>query len=327
MPKRAVVFGTGYAVPERVLTNEDLERLVDTTDEWITSRTGIKERHILAEDQDNSDLCIAAAKDALSRAGVAADELDLILVGTVTGDTTFPSTACRVQDGLGITGCTAMDVGAACAGFVFACGVAEGLMAVGRHRTALVIGCECLSKIVNWSERSTCVLFGDAAGAVVLRSEEGERGILASTMRCDGAGKDLIRLDFGQERVTLDGHKRPGTDGSVYMEGQEVFRFAVKAIADACYEVLRLADLQPGDVTLFVPHQANMRIIKSSMDRLGLNEDRVFINIEKYGNTSTGSIPLALAEADREGRLKRGDIVLTVGFGAGLAWGANVIRW
>lgn len=327
MRKRAVVKGTGMAVPSRVLTNQDLERLVETSDEWIMSRTGIKERHVLSEGQDTSDLCIEAAKEALSRAGISASEIDLIIVGTVTGDTTFPSTACRVQAGLDIHGCAAFDVGAACAGFVYGCAVANGMLTAGPQTTALVIGAECLSKITDWSDRSTCVLFGDAAGALVLRAEEGDRGILASTLHADGAGGELIKLDFSRPRTRLDETVRPGTDGFVHMEGQEVFRFAVKAIADACFESLKLAGLEPKDIDLFVPHQANMRIIRSSMEKLELPDEKVFLNIEKYGNTSSGSIPLALAEAEREGRIKQNDIIMTVGFGAGLSWGANIIRW
>ncbi|GMV36181.1 MAG: 3-oxoacyl-[acyl-carrier-protein] synthase 3 [Fimbriimonadales bacterium] len=327
MPKRAVFCGLGAGIPDRVLSNADLEKLVDTSDEWIVTRTGIKERRIASPGEESSVLCVRAAREALEQAEMDPQEVDLIIVGTVTGETTFPSTACRVQRGLGIERCTAFDIGAACAGFVFGGAIASSLFSVGTHNTALVIGVELLSKITDYGDRSTCVLFGDGAGAAVLRAEEGDRGILASCLLTDGSGADLIQLSYGLPRKHLDGALETPIHGTITMQGQEVFRFAVKALADACLRSLEMAGLTPSDIDLFVPHQANLRIIRASMEKLELSEDRVFLNIEKYGNTSSASIPIALWEAERAGRIERGDIVLTVGFGAGLAWGANVIRW
>jgi 3-oxoacyl-[acyl-carrier-protein] synthase-3 len=327
MPRRAVVKGIGFAVPERVLTNTDLERLVDTSDEWITARTGIKERRISGPGEDTTDLCLIAARDALDRAGMRPEELDLIIVGTVTGETVYPATACRVQEGLGVRGCAAFDILAACAGFVYGGAIASGMFQSGGYDTALIIGVEVLTKITDWSDRSTCVLFGDGAGAAVLKAENGERGILASSLKADGSGRALIYHCRDHPRTQLEGGLNGADGGYVHMEGQEVFRFAVKAIADACFEALEMAGLGPGDIDLFVPHQANLRIIRGSMDKLELGEDRAFLNIDRYGNTSAASIPIALCEAERAGRLKQGDIVVTVGFGAGLCWGANVIRW
>ncbi len=327
MPKRAVIQGMGVGIPDRVLNNADLERLVETSDEWITTRTGIKERRIIAPDQTNTELCIMAAREALERSKMDAKELDVIVVATVTGETPFPSTACRVQHGLGIAGCPAFDILAACAGFVYGGALISGLFAAGTFKNALLIGCEIMSQITDWSDRSTCVLFGDAAGAAVLKAEEGDRGILASCINADGAGRDLIKLSYDHDRTPLDGDQRAGAVGYASMEGQEIFRVAVRALVEACLTSLEKAGLQPSDVDLFVPHQANLRIITATMEKLELPQDKAYINIQKYGNTSSASIPVALWEAEKAGRIKRGDIVLTVGIGAGITWGANVIRW
>lgn len=325
---RSVIQGIGHYVPTEVITNEDLERMVDTNDAWIVQRTGIRERRKIAEHESASSISTEAAKEALERAGVHPDELDLIIVGTVTGDMLFPSTACLVQRNLGTKRSSAFDVGAACAGFIHALAVADAMIQCGQAKTILVIGADVLTRFVDWTDRSTCVLFGDGAGAVVLRAEENtDRGVLQTFMQADGEGALFINLEVG-------GSCHPACDPAsckyhktVQMSGAETYRFAVNAMGDACHRLLDAAGLTIDDIDLFVPHQANLRIIESAAKKLGLPDEKVFINVHKYGNTSGGSVPIALYEAEQEGRLKRGQLVMTVGFGAGLVWGANVIRW
>jgi len=328
MSIRSVVQGIGHAVPDKVLTNADLEKLVDTNDEWITQRTGIKERRICRDDEAASDLATIAAKEALEKSGVDAKDLDMVILATVTGDYIFPSTSGIVQDAIGAKKAGAFDVQAACAGTIYALSVADAMLKVGHAKHILVVGVDTLSKFVNWEDRSTCVLFGDGAGAMVLSAEENtDRGIVKTVLLSDGSGAQHICLEVGGSRYPLARHYSEPHNHYIYMNGAETYRFAVKAIGDACCKVLEEAGLHPDDVDLFVPHQANLRIIESAAARIELPPEKVFVNIHKYGNTSAGSIPLGLYEAEKEGRLRRGDLVLTVGFGAGLVWGANLIRW
>lgn len=328
MSIRSVVVGIGHSVPDQVLTNEDLERIVDTTDEWIVQRTGIKERRICSEDETASVLGARAALKALASAGVDPMDLDLVICGTVTGDMPFPSTACLIQENIGAKNAAAFDVGAACAGFIYSLNVASSMLESGRAKRALVIGADVLTKFVDWTDRSTCVLFGDGAGAVVLESRANtDRGVINTVIRSDGAGAVHIDLQAGGSRFPTGTLEKTNARTAIFMAGREVYRFAVQAMGDACCKVLEQAGMEASDVDLFVPHQANLRIILSAAERINLPEDKVFLNIEKYGNTSGGSIPLALSEAAESGRLQEGMVVMTVGFGAGLVWGANLIRW
>lgn len=325
--RRALVTGVGMAVPSRVLTNKELEAIVDTSDEWILQRTGIRERRVAGPDETASTLAILAAKEALSRSDVRAEDLDIIVVGTVTGDMPFPSTSCLVQAGIGAVNAGAMDVGAACAGFIYSLCVASSLIESGQSRSALVVGVDMLTKFVDWTDRSTCVLFGDGAGAVVVRAtESGDRGVLKTVMLADGTGARHIEYPVGGSKYPASGDQGARAKG-LTMNGSEVYRFAVTAMGDACCRVLDEAGYSAEDVDLFVPHQANLRIIQSAQKRLGIPDERVFVNVDRFGNTSGGSIPIGLYEAEQSGRLKPGDLVLTVGFGAGLVWGANLIRW
>jgi 3-oxoacyl-[acyl-carrier-protein] synthase-3 len=315
------------AVPSRILTNRELEDMVDTSDEWIVQRTGIRERRIAGPDETASTLAVRASHEALERAGLQAKDLDMVIVGTVTGDMPFPSTSCLVQAGIGAVNAGAMDVGAACAGFIHALCVASSFIACGQSRAVLVVGVDVLTKFVDWSDRSTCVLFGDGAGAVVVTAEVGsDRGVIKTVMLADGTGAKHIEYPLGGSRCPAAQAANPTSKG-LYMNGSEVYRFAVTAMGDACCRVLEEAGHTADDVGLFVPHQANLRIIRSAQKRIGIPDDRVFINVDRYGNTSGGSIPIGLYEAEASGRLKPGDLVLTVGFGAGLVWGANLIRW
>jgi len=320
------ILGTGSRVPDTIVTNLDLEKRLDTSDEWIRTRTGIKARRIVADNESTSDLAIAAARKALDDAGVTAQELDLLIVATLTPDYVMPATAVVVQEALGATTCAAFDLNAACSGFCYGLDIASNMLATGAYRKALVIGAEVMSRTVDWTDRSTCVLFGDAAGAVVLGHVD-QGGVLGSVLGADGRGANLLYIPSG-------GYKEPATPEAIaakrncmVMNGREVYRFAVQVMGEAAVNALTRCGLTPADVALFVPHQANIRIIESAAKRLGLPSEKVFVNVDKYGNTSAASIPLALDEAVREGRIHEGDIVVTVGFGAGLTWGANVIRW
>lgn len=328
MSRRAVIQGIGHCVPEGLLTNADLERLVDTSDEWIMQRTGIKERPICSDGEACSDLAIGAAKEALQDADTSPEELDAVIVGSVTGDMRFPSVSCIVQNAIGATNAGAFDVGAACAGFIYSCSVATAMIESGRAHTVLVIGADALTKFVDWTDRSTCVLFGDAAAGVVMKPETGtDRGVIESVLCSDGSGAKHINVELGGTRYPFGMPYSSEARPHIFMAGAEVYRFAVKAMGDACCRVLEKAGMSVDDVDLFVPHQANLRIIQSSAERLGLPSEKVFLNVQRYGNTSGASIPLGLYEAVQQGRLKRGMVVMTVGFGAGLVWGANLIRW
>lgn len=326
--RRGIVTGVGFSVPDKVLTNDELSKIVDTNDEWIVQRTGIRERRIAGPDDTASSLGTDAARKALAAAGMEPEEVQMIVCGTVTGDMAFPSTACFIHESLGIKPIPAYDVGAACAGFIYALANANAMIQTEVVDNVLVVGVDLLTKYVDWTDRSTCVLFGDGAGAVVLQaSETGDRGLLKTVLLADGGGAKHINYESGGSRYPFGEPYSEGRNRKVYMNGAEVYRFAVTAMGDACCRVLELAGLEPKDVQLFVPHQANLRIIRAAQQRLGLPDERVFVNVEKYGNTSGASIPIGLAEAEQTGRLKQGDLVLTVGFGAGLVWGANLIRW
>lgn len=328
MGRRAVVQSIGHAVPDKVLSNADLEKLVDTDNEWIIQRTGISERRICGPDETTGTLAAAASREALERADFDPKELDLISCGTVTGDMMFPSTACLVQAEIGAANAGAFDIGAACAGFIYSLASAAAMIEAGQIDSALVIGADALTKFVDWKDRSTCVLFGDGAGAVLLRAEENtDRGVLKTILLADGNGAKHINIEAGGSRYPLGDPRTADVRNTIFMAGAEVYRFAVNAMGDACCRVLEQAGMETSDIDLFVPHQANLRIIESAAKRLNLPDEKVFVNVQKYGNTSGGSIPLGLYEAVEQGRLKPGMIVLTVGFGAGLVWGANVIRW
>lgn len=328
MSVRAVIQGIGHGLPKKVLSNSDLEKIVETSDEWIKQRTGIAERRIAADDEASSTFAIMAAREALAASGAAAQDLDLVVCGTVTPDMPFPATSCLVQNAIGASRAGAMDIGAACAGFIYSLSVAGSMIESGNIKTALVIGVDTLTKFVDWTDRSTCVLFGDGAGAVVIKGETGsDRGLIKTVLLSDGSGAKHIEMAAGGSRHP---YGKPGTcdvRDSIFMAGAEVYRFAVNAMGDACCRALDEAEMDASQIDLFVPHQANLRIIQSAAERLGLPPEKVFINVQKYGNTSGGSIPIGLYEAVQEGKLKPGMIVMTVGFGAGLVWGANIIRW
>jgi 3-oxoacyl-[acyl-carrier-protein] synthase-3 len=322
-----MIRGTGAVVPDKILTNEDLERMVDTTDEWITARTGIKRRHIADDHVLNSDLSAEAARRALDDAGMSAEEIDIILMATVTGDMTFPATACFVQEKIGAVNAAAMDLSAACTGFIYGLTMADGLIAAGHCRNALVIGCEMLSRIVDWSDRSTCVLFGDAAGAAVVTPANGEdgRGILGTYIKSDGRLTHLLNMPGGGTKVPF---KVAVEENLCYlrMEGREVFKAAVNAMGEASVLVLEKAGLTSDQIDLFIPHQANIRIINATAKKLDFPDEKVYVNVQEYGNTSAASIPLALDEARQKGLLNSGDTVLMVAFGGGLTWGSAIVR-
>ncbi|WP_138185001.1 beta-ketoacyl-ACP synthase III [Paenibacillus alvei] len=321
------IIGTGKYVPERVLTNADMEKMVDTNDEWIVSRTGIKERRIAAEHEATSDLAFYAAEKALQAAGISAEELDLIVVATVTPDMSFPSTACLVQKRLGATKAAAFDLSAACSGFVYGLANASNFIAMGTYKYALVIGAECLSRITDYTDRNTCILFGDGAGAAVLGPVPEGRGFQSFVLGADGNGGELLKIEAGGSRMPASAETVENKRHFLYMNGREVFKFAVRIMGNAAEEALEKAGKKKEDISLMVPHQANTRIIHAALERLNLSEDKCVINLPYYANTSAASIPLALAEAAEQGRIQEGDTILLVGFGGGLTWGASVIVW
>jgi 3-oxoacyl-[acyl-carrier-protein] synthase-3 len=327
MTSRAHVAGWGKYVPERVLTNDDLTQMVETSDEWIRSRTGILERRIASDSDTTASMAIEAAHEAIEMAGIRPSDIDMIIVATCTPDHVFPSTACLVQDAIGATHAAAFDVAAGCSGFVYGLSVAADLIAAEAYQTALVIGAETLSRIVDWEDRATCVLFGDGAGAVILRSNGADGGILSSVLGSDGSGGDLLHLPAGGSRHPASHHTVSERMHFLKMKGREVFRFAVSVMPDATRQVLGQAGLTLEEVSLIIPHQANRRITNASVKALGLPEDRIYSNVERYGNTSAASIPIALCEAVEEDRVHRDDLVVLVGFGAGLTWAASAVRW
>jgi len=324
---RARITGTGAAVPDKALTNADLEKLVDTSDEWITARTGIKERRIAAGHEYTSTFATRAAENALEMAGIGPEELDLIIVATVTPDFPFPSTACLVQNNLKATKATAYDISAACSGFLYGLSLADMYIKTGAVRKALIIGAEVLSRIVDWTDRNTCCLFGDGAGAVVVEARAGEQGILSTHIHSDGRHWELLyQPGVGSRNPAV---QKTLDERLVYisMQGNEIFKLAVRAMEEVALEALAANNLSTSDIDLFIPHQANRRIIDAIGKRLGLDEKRLFINLERYGNTSSASIPIALDEANRSARIMSGDILLLDAFGGGLTWGAALMRW
>ncbi len=324
----AFILGTGRALPSRVLTNQDLEKMVETSDEWITQRTGIKERRIVAEGESNSQLAVAAARKALERAGVAPEELDLIIVATLTPDYLMPSVAILVQEALGASRAGAFDLSATCSGFLYALSIADKFVREDPARKILVIGSEVLSHKTNWEDRTTCVLFGDGAGAaVVTGSPDGRRGVLSTHLHADGTLWHLLTLKGCGSLYPPCDPRIPREDYFIRMQGREVFKQAVRAMEAVALEALEANGVDPSELSLLIPHQANIRIIEYLRERLGLPEEKVFVNIHRYGNTSAASIPIALDEAREEGRISPGDLILMVSFGGGFTWAAVLMRW
>jgi len=322
------IAGTGSYLPERIMTNKDLESVVDTTEEWITSRTGIKERRIAAEGENTSDLATAAAKNALENAGIDAADIDLIIVGTITPDTLTPATACYVQHNIGATSALAFDVSAACSGFLYAMEIAQRMISDGAFKNALIIGAEKLSAFTNWSDRNTCVLFGDGAGAAVLtRGTENTGRILATKVGTDGSKASILNIPGGGSACPTTRENADQKLASLAMQGKEVFKHAVNAMKRSAEAVIEDAGLNADNIKLVIPHQANLRIIDAIADRLTIPNEKVFVNLHKYGNTSAAAVAIALDEAHREGKFERGDNIVLVGFGAGLTWAAVAIEW
>ena len=316
---RSVVAGVGSALPKRLVTNEELARTVDTSDQWIVDRTGIKSRYLAGEGETTATLARDAALKALENAGVEASDIGLIVLATATPDQTFPSSATKVQAMLGIDDCIAFDVHAVCTGFLYALTVADSMLRSGSAKAALVIGSETFSRILDWEDRATCVLFGDGAGALVLKSEESESGVLATRLHADGRHNDLLFVDGGPSTT--------GTVGKLRMKGREVFRHAVTNLADVLSEVLEAAGLQASDVDWVVPHQANARILDATSKKLGLPAEKVVVTVDRHANTSAASVPLAFDAAVRDGRIKRGDIVILEAMGGGFTWGAAALKY
>lgn len=322
MALRSKFLGCGSYLPENAVTNDELSKRVDTTDEWIVARTGIKKRHIAADDELTSDLARKAALKAIEHAGIDAQEIDLIILGTTTPDNTFPSTATKVQAQLGLTHGFAMDVQAVCSGFMFALATADNFLKAGQGRTALVIGAETFTRLLDWEDRTTCVLFGDGAGAVILRAEEETNespGIISTHLHSDGRYQDLLMVDGGPSATQTTGHVR--------MTGKEVFRHAVKNLADVVTEALAANNLNADDIDWIVPHQANKRILDGTAKKLKISPDKVVVTVEQHANTSAASIPLALDYAVKDGRIKRGDLIILEAMGGGLTWGSALVRW
>ena len=328
MARYAAIAGTGSYVPETVLTNFDLEKMVDTTDEWIRKRTGIVERRISDGDMATSDLAVRAARQAIKTAEVDPLDVDMIIVGTVTPDTLFPATGCYVQQGIGAKNASAFDLSAACAGFIYGLDVADGMIKSGRYDTILVIGGEVFSNILDWTDRSTCVLFGDGAGAAVLRATDEPTGIIASYIGSDGdnADIDLLGVPAGGSRLPPSHETIDKKLHSIKMSGREVFKLGVRIMPESAQRVLEQSGLTIDDIDLLIPHQANLRIIEAVGERLGIPREKVYVNVDKYGNTSAATVIIALDEAIREGRAKQGDNILLVTFGAGLTWGSTLLK-
>lgn len=328
MAQYAAITGTGSYLPEEILTNFDLEKRVNTSDEWIRQRTGIVERRIADPDMATSDLCIRAARQAIKRAEIDPLDIEMIIVGTATPDTFFPSTACYVQQGIGAKNACAFDLSAACAGFVYGLDLADGLIKSGRYQTILVVGGEVFNKILDWEDRNTCVLFGDAAGAAIVQGTDEATGILASYIGSDGdyADTELLGMPAGGTRLPASQETVNQRQHFLKMRGREVFKLGVRIMPEAAQRALDLAGVTIDEIDLFIPHQANMRIIEAVGERLGIAPEKVYINVDKYGNTSAATTIVALDEAIGEGRVKPGDLVLLVTFGAGLTWGSTLIR-
>ncbi len=323
---KSMIVSTGSAIPEKVLTNHDLEKMVDTSDEWIRTRTGIEKRHIAAENELTSDLATAAAKKAMQEANVSPEELDYIILATITPDVGFPSTACFVQMNLGAVNATAMDISAACTGFIYALELADTLITVNKAKTVLVIGAETLSKVTDYTDRATCVLFGDGAGAAILKPAENSRGVLGTFTKSNGNLHYLLHIPgLGTKHLptheTLDQHLH-----YIRMAGREVFKYAVTAMGEAAVKIIQDTGLNNDEIDLLISHQANLRIIDATAKRLNIPSERVFVNVNNYGNTSAASIPIALDEAMRTGKIHQGNTVVLVAFGAGFTWGSAAIK-
>lgn len=324
---RARVVSTGYYLPERVLTNKDLEKMVDTTDEWITTRTGIKERRIARDDESASDMGVNAARHALEKGGIKPEEIDAVICATITPDYPLPSTACLIQKCLELKNAFAFDLSAACSGFIYALSSAEDMLLQDKAKTVLVVATEKLSYITDWKERSTCVLFGDGAGAVILKKSEGENGILSTYLGSDGTLDDLLIVPVGGSRRPLTEETIRMREHYLKMEGNKVFKVAVQRMAESATKAIEKAGIRPENIKLIIPHQANLRIIDAIAKRLDLKKEQVFINVDKTGNTSAASIAISLAEAEAEKLIKEGDIVVLVSFGSGVTWAGMALRW
>lgn len=327
MTRAVGILGMGHYVPEKILTNFDLEKMVETSDQWITERTGIKQRHIAAPEEATSDLCYNVAMIALKDAGVAPEELDLVIVATASPDHVFPSTACLVQDRIGAKNAAAFDLAAGCSGFVYSLGVASQMIATGLYKHALIIGAETLSRIMNWTDRNTCVLFGDGAGAAVLGPVEEGYGVLGIDMGADGSGGKYLIQPAGGSRNPASPETVEANDHTIHMNGPEVFKFAIQIMGKTAKRALAKANMKAEDLDMLFPHQANLRIISSAAKRLKMPMEKVWVNVDKYANTSAASIPIALCEAQAAGALKKGDNILLDGFGAGLTWASIVLKW
>lgn len=325
--KYAGILGMGFYVPEKVLTNYDLEKMVETSHDWIVERTGIKERHIAAPEQATSDQALIAARKALEDAGIEAEQLDCIIVATETPDTKFPSTACFLQDLLGAKDAAAFDLSAGCSGFVYSLSVANSMITSGLYKHILIVGAETLSRIMNWKDRNTCVLFGDGAGAAVVGEVPEGYGILSVEMGADGSGGKFLQMPAGGSRKPASHETVDNNEHYIFMDGSEVFKFAVKIMASASKKVMDKAGISSEEVDLIIPHQANTRIISASAKRLHVPEEKVFVNVDRYGNTSAASVPIALCEARQQGLVKKDGKIVLVGFGAGLTWAAVAMKW
>ena len=325
--QKAGVLGVGYYAPERIMTNYDLEKMVDTSNEWIVERTGISERRIAADDQATSDISYLAAQKALKAANITAEELDLVIVCTLTPDNLFPSTACILQDKLGAKKAGAFDLSAGCSGFVYGLSVACQMVSTGLHKKVLVVGAEVLSRITNWKDRNTCVIFADGAGAAVVGTVNDDSGFVNSILGADGSGGSYIIQPAGGSRMPATVETVEKNLHTIHMDGSEVFKFASRIVPKMTKEVLENTGIDVSDIDIIIPHQANARIINSAAKRLGISADRFFVNINRYGNTSAGSVPLALGEAWEQGLIKKGDNVLLLGFGTGLTWAACLLKW
>ena len=321
------IVATGRALPRTALSNKDLERYMDTSDEWIKSRTGINQRYAMRQGESLAEIATAASRIALERAGLNASDLDAIIVGTVSSEYAFPSFACQIQHQLGISSIPAFDVAAACSGFIYAISVADSQMRAGDFKRVLVVGADALSTMVDWKDRRTAVLFGDGAGAVVMVTEPGSRGVLSSLLRSSGEHWNLLSVRATGVRSTIDSEVRRCADDAIQMKGPELFKIAVKSMEEVSRLVAERAGVKLDEIDLFVPHQANMRIISAVADRLGMSQEKVFTNIDRFGNTSAASVPIALDEAIEQGRIHDNSIVMLNACGGGLTWGANLIRW
>ncbi len=324
---RVMVAGTGAYLPERILTNAELETMVETSDEWIVTRTGVRERHIARPDEASSDMALPAARAALAAAGLAADEVDLIIVGTVTPDMPFPSTACLLQSALGASRALCFDLSAACSGFLYSLETARGLLMSGLYKTALVVGVDKMSMVTDWEDRGTCILFGDGAGAVVLTHTATHRGIMSASVGSDGSLGDLLMIPGGGSRNPASTDTLAQRQHYVKMAGNNVFKHAVRCMTDAGKEAIEKAGISIDEVDWVIPHQANMRIVQAISERVAIPMERFIINLDRLGNTTAATVPLALDEAVRDGRIKRGDVLLMIVFGGGFTWGAAVLEY